>query len=320
MHSQKKFDNQDPLPDSTLNWLEKVIPKKIFPYLRLSRVDRPIGTWLLLWPCWWSITLAGSNDQTIEGLKLYFDWNYFFLMGIFAIGSFVMRGAGCTYNDIIDRKYDSKVARTASRPIPSGQISVKKAFLWLSVQSIFGLLILLCLNKFSIILGRLSIVLITMYPFMKRITWWPQFFLGLAFNFGALLGWSAVTNSISLTSILLYLGGIFWTLGYDTIYALQDIHDDTLIGIKSSARIVFQKVKLFLSVMYVMALIFFIAAGYVSKTGWFFWPFIVLCLLHFSWQVKDLNINSSSDCLKKFRSNNHIGIILFFGIILGHLT
>ena len=313
----KKFFKFKPLPDSTLNWIEKIIPKKIIPYIRLSRIDRPIGTWLLLWPCWWSISLAETNKKIFDEFNLYFDTNYFFLMGIFALGAFIMRGAGCTYNDIVDKNYDAKVSRTALRPIPSGEVSLLRAYLWLIIQCIFGLIILLSLNKFSILLGLISILLIIIYPFMKRITWWPQFFLGLAFNFGALLGWSAATNQISLTPILLYLGGIFWTLGYDTIYALQDIQDDALIGIKSSARLVFHKVKFFLFITYSITIIFFVAAGYTSKTGWLFWPFIFICFLHFLWQIISLNTKSSSDCLKKFRSNNHVGIILFFGIILG---
>ena len=216
-------------PDSTTtdipneSWIDRLAPTGTRPYLSLARADRPIGTWLLLLPCWWSISLASPS------------WPDGKMLVLFVIGSLVMRGAGCTVNDIVDRNFDARVARTAARPISSGQVSVRQAIIFLALQLLLGLVVLLQFNTFAIGLGIGSLVLVALYPFMKRITYWPQLFLGLTFNWGALLGWAAVKGGFGLSAAVLYAAGIFWTLGYDTIYAHQDKEDDILIGVKSTA-------------------------------------------------------------------------------------
>ncbi|MHA1108885.1 MAG: 4-hydroxybenzoate octaprenyltransferase, partial [Alphaproteobacteria bacterium] len=205
-------------------WVNRLVPAGLRPYARLARLDRPIGTWLLLFPCWWSIALAWTG------------WADAWYFAAFGIGALVMRGAGCTYNDIMDRNFDAQVARTANRPIPSGQVGVTGAALFMIVIMLIGLAILLSFNRFAVWVGAASLVLIFTYPLMKRITFWPQLALGFAFNWGALLGWAAVRGDLPPAAILLYIGGIFWTLGYDTIYAHQDRADDPAAGVKSSAR------------------------------------------------------------------------------------
>ena len=212
----------------TDHWTFRLSPARARPYLRLIRIDRPIGTWLLLFPCWWSLSLAAASEGRLP------DWR---LALLFAAGAFIMRGAGCTFNDLADRDIDAKVARTAGRPIPSGQVSPRQAGLFLALQLLAGLLILLQLNGFTIWLGLASLALVFSYPFMKRITYWPQAWLGLTFNWGALMGWAAVTGGLGPAALLLYAAGIAWTLGYDTIYAHQDKEDDALIGVMpASAR------------------------------------------------------------------------------------
>ena len=205
------------------NWIDRWVPAPVRPYLRLMRLDRPIGTWLLLLPAWWSLALAAPR------------WPDLGLMALFALGAVVMRGAGCTVNDIADHKFDAQVARTAARPIPSGAVSVLQALCFLGLQLGIGLAILLCLNGAALAWGAASLLLVIPYPFMKRITWWPQAWLGLTFNWGALLGWVAVTGRLDAAPLALYAAGLFWTLGYDTIYAHQDKEDDILIGVKSTA-------------------------------------------------------------------------------------
>ena len=205
------------------SWLTRLLPRAAWPYARLARLDRPIGAWLLLFPCWWGIALAAPG------------WPDPVLFALFALGAVVMRGAGCTWNDITDRDFDARVARTADRPIPSGAVSVRQAAVFLAAQLAVGLAILLCLNRAAIGLGVLSLALVFTYPLMKRVTWWPQFFLGLAFNWGALMGWAAVRGDLAAPALLLYAAGICWTLGYDTIYAHPDREDDALIGIKSKS-------------------------------------------------------------------------------------
>ena len=212
-------------------FVDRVLPAPLRPYAKLMRLDRPIGTWLLLWPCWWSLVFALDRAPATGAEWLRLAWLYI----LFGVGAVVMRGAGCTYNDIVDRDFDAKVERTRTRPIPSGQVSVKGAIGFLLLQLLVGLAILLQFNWFAVGVGALSLVLIFTYPLMKRITYWPQFVLGLAFNWGALLGWAAVTGTLGWAPALLYIGGIAWTLGYDTIYAHQDKEDDILIGVKSTA-------------------------------------------------------------------------------------
>ncbi len=301
------------------NWVDRFAPALTRPYLRLSRADRPIGTWLLLLPCWWGLLLALSHSGRTP--TLYDAWIFFGC----AIGAFLMRGAGCTWNDITDRDFDGSVARTASRPIPSGQVSVKQALAWAVAQSLFAFLILITFNWAAILLGVIALIPVAIYPFAKRITWWPQVFLGIAFNWGALLAWTAHTGSLSLAPVLLYLGGIAWTLFYDTIYAHQDREDDALIGIKSTARLFGENTKTWLrgflaatvgliGAAILVALVpggnflaLIIALAGVWAMGW-----------HLSWQLVRLKIDDAELCLKLFRSNRDAGLIpaLFFAVAL----
>ncbi|TDI66609.1 MAG: 4-hydroxybenzoate octaprenyltransferase [Alphaproteobacteria bacterium] len=291
------------------NWVDHLAPLGWRPYLRLARIDRPIGTWLLLWPCFWSIALAARETQA--------TWPNLTLLLLFATGALVMRGAGCTYNDIVDRDLDAKVKRTSSRPIPSGAISLKAAWLFLIAQCAIGLLVVISFNAFAILLGLASLVLVAIYPFMKRITYWPQFFLGLTFSWGALLGWAAVTGSLDWAPILLYLGSIAWTLGYDTIYAYQDKEDDALVGIHSTAIKFGDATKRWLWLFYIMAIMFFGAAGAILNLGWLFYLGLTAAAAHLTWQITILALDDPSDCLRVFRSNRDFGAIVFLAIMMG---
>src|SRR5579862_9357070 len=248
----------DPSDIDPGDWVDRWLPRWAEPYARLARLDRPIGTWLLLFPGWWGIALAGPR------------WPDPWLLALFGLGAVVMRGAGCTLNDIADRNYDGQVARTRLRPIPSGRVSVRQAAVFMAAQLAVGAAILFSLNRISIMLGVAVLALIATYPFMKRITYWPQLFLGLNFNWGALLGWTAVTGSLSWPPVLLYLGGICWTLGYDTIYAHQDKEDDARIGVKSSALALGDKTTPFLFAFYGAAAVLWTAAGTTAGLGWLF--------------------------------------------------
>lgn len=293
-----------------LNWVDRFAPAFARPYLRLARADRPIGTWLLLWPCWWSVLLALPAHSTsgLEVLRLMF---------LFAVGSFVMRGAGCTYNDIVDRDIDASVERTRSRPLPSGQVSLIQAWVFLFAQALLGLAVLLSLTPFAIWLGLASLGLIAVYPFMKRITYWPQIWLGLTFNWGALMGFAAVVNGLSLTPVLLYIGAIFWTVGYDTIYAHQDKEDDLMVGVKSSALKLGAKTKFWLGVFYGSALAFFLAAGLHASLGIGFVLGIAICGAHMLRQIRTLDIEDPANCLRIFKSNRDFGAILAGSLALG---
>ncbi len=297
-------DPSDIRPD---DWVERRLPAAFRSYARLARLDRPIGTWLLLFPGWWGIALAARR------------WPDPVLMALFALGALVMRGAGCTLNDIADRHYDGQVARTRLRPLPSGAVSVAQAICFLIVQLAIGAAVLFSLNWVSVLLGFLVLILIGTYPFMKRITYWPQLFLGLNFNWAALLGWTAVTGAIGRPSILLYLGGVFWTLGYDTIYAHQDKEDDVRIGVKSSALALGDKTRPWLFIFYGAALTLWGAAGQAVGLGLLFWAGLALTGLQFIWQAGRVDIDDPADCLAKFRSNRIVGWLLLAGIIGGHL-
>lgn len=288
--------------------LARLLPPAALPYARLMRADRPIGTWLLLFPCWWGIALATPGRPSA--------W----LLALFALGAFVMRGAGCTYNDIVDRDFDGRVARTADRPIPSGAVSVRGALVFLAAQLLAGLAILLTFDATTIALGVASLILVFTYPLMKRVTWWPQFFLGLAFNWGALMGWSAVAGGLALAPLLLYAGGIAWTLGYDTIYAHQDREDDALVGIKSSARRLGARTRPALGAFYAAAVLLFAAAGAQAGLGWPFWIALAAAALQLAWQVRGVDIDQPADCLAKFRSNRIVGWLVLAGILAGHPT
>jgi 4-hydroxybenzoate polyprenyltransferase len=285
------------------SWVDRWMPPVSHPYIRLARYDRPIGTWLLLFPCWWSLAMAWRGFET--------SW----LFAAFGIGALLMRGAGCTYNDIIDRDLDARVARTKNRPLPSGQVTVRQAILFLLLQMACGFLVLLSLNNFAIAVGAASLVLVFTYPLMKRVTFWPQFFLGLAFNWGALLGWAAVRGEMALPAVLLYVGGIFWTLGYDTIYAHQDRRDDPNAGIKSTARRFGLGSKPWLYVFYGAATGLFAAAGVAAGHGWLFFLGLSLGAAQLAWQVWDLALDDPKDCLAKFRSNRLYAWLFLIGIL-----
>ncbi|HEX5319647.1 MAG TPA: 4-hydroxybenzoate octaprenyltransferase [Stellaceae bacterium] len=289
------------------DWVDRLLPDWAEPYARLARWDRPIGTWLLLFPGWWGIVLAGPK------------WPNIGLMALFALGALVMRGAGCTLNDIADRHYDGQVARTRMRPIPSGRVSVPQAALFMAVQLAIGAAVLLSLNRASQWLGLAVIGLIATYPFMKRITYWPQLFLGLNFNWGALIGWAAVTGSLAWPPVLLYLGGIFWTLGYDTIYAHQDKEDDARIGVKSSALALGAWTRPFLFSFYAAAVALWGAAAVMEGLDIVFWDGLVVTAAQLIWQAASVDASDPADCLAKFRSNRIVGWVLLGALAAGHL-
>jgi len=294
------------IPDQS--WIDRLAPPFARPYLRLARADRPIGTWLLLIPCWWGTALATPSWP---------DWQLFVL---FAIGSLVMRGAGCTVNDIADKDFDAQVARTATRPIASGEISLRRASLFLGFLLLLGLAVLLQFNGFSQALGISSLTLVALYPFMKRITYWPQLFLGFTFNWGALMGWAVVYGNISGPALALYAAGVFWTLGYDTIYAHQDKKDDILVGVKSTALKFGTSTKPWLVGFYAVTIIMLSLAGNLAGLNWPFYSALVLGTLHLAWQSQTIDITSPKDCLSKFKSNRDFGLIVLAGIIAGQVA
>ena len=294
------------------NWVDRYMPEFSRPYVRLARFDRPIGTWLLLLPCWWSLALGWKLQLGNIGLS---ELGYLYIL--FTLGALIMRGAGCTINDLWDRNMDKLVARTADRPIASGKISVKKAVLFLSTLFVLATLILYQLNIVCWVLGVLVLFLVFTYPLFKRITYWPQFILGLTFNWGALMGWAAITGSISLEPFLLYLVGIFWTLGYDTIYAHQDKEDDALIGIKSSALALGDKTKLFLIPSYSLTIGGLVSIGLLNNFDFTFYFLIGISATQLIWQILALDLNSPIDCLEKFKSNKLFGLIVTLAIYCG---
>ena len=284
------------------NWVEQFLPLGLQPYAQLMRLDRPIGWWLLLLPCWWGLFLA----QISRGGGMPNLWFAF----LFFLGAIIMRGAGCTLNDIIDRKFDALVARTRSRPIPSGRVSVKRAFVFLAAQSLLGLVILLQFNPYTIMLGVASLLIVAIYPFMKQITHWPQLVLGFAFNWGALMGWSAVQGSLSWPPTAIYAGGIFWTLAYDTIYAHQDRGDDVLIGVKSTALHFGESTKGWLIGFFVAALLSIDMALWLAGASFIAHMGVALAALHAAWQIKRFETNNSALCLHLFKSNRIFGLII----------
>lgn len=292
------------------NWVDLYAPAAWRPYLRLSRADRPIGTWLLLLPCWWGVALAAAMDQPSL-------WDLWIALGC-AIGAFVMRGAGCTWNDITDRHFDAQVARTRSRPIPSGQVSVKQALVWMVVQALVGLLVLLTFPPLAIALGVGSLGLVAIYPFAKRFTWWPQLFLGLAFNWGALLAFAAHNNTLGWPALLAWVAGIFWTLFYDTIYAHQDKEDDALIGVRSTARLFAENTRAWLLGFQIAAVLLLTAACLVALPGaGAGWGAVLLAMAgvwafaaHLSWQLGKLDIEDTALCLRLFKSNRDAGLLV----------
>jgi 4-hydroxybenzoate polyprenyltransferase len=293
--------------DSTGNWVDRLAPAWARPYLRLARLDRPIGSWLLLLPCWWSVGLAAVGAR--EGVNL---WH----LVLFFVGAFAMRGAGCTWNDIVDRDLDARVERTRSRPIPSGQVTVATAAAFLVLQAMIGLAVLLQFNRFTIYVGLASLGVVAVYPFMKRITYWPQIVLGLAFSWGALMGWPATFAQLDPPALLLYAGAISWVIGYDTIYAHQDREDDALIGIKSTALLFRERTKPMLALFYALAVALIAVAGFSAGAGLIFALGLLAFALHLAWQIARLDVDDPINCLAVFKSNRDAGLILFAGLVL----
>ena len=294
--------------DSTGNWVDNLAPAAARPYLRLARADRPIGSWLLLMPCWWSTALAAVH----AGAPAPNLWH----LVLFAVGTVVMRGAGCTWNDIVDRDLDAKVERTRSRPIPSGQVSVAAAAAFLVCQALVGLAVLLQFNPFTIATGLASLAIVAVYPFMKRITWWPQIVLGLAFSWGALMGWPATFGRLDWQALVLYAGSIAWVIGYDTIYAHQDREDDALVGLKSTARLFGERTKPMLAAFFAAACVLIGIAGFGAGAGLAFALGLAGFAVHLAWQVRRLDISDPALCLRLFKSNRDAGLILFAGLVL----
>jgi 4-hydroxybenzoate polyprenyltransferase len=325
-----------PLPDAPMNWVDRHAPEGLKPWLKLGRFDRPIGIWLLLLPGWQGIALALAQYRKTP--DLYDAW---LVLG-FALGACLMRAAGCAFNDIVDRGIDAQVARTAQRPIPSGRISVKQALAFVIGCSLISLLILLTLNLTAVLLGVASLALVAAYPFMKRITWWPQAWLGLTFNWGALMGFASAHVLIAawpiplsatiggvdvhplallmVPALLLYLALVFWTLGYDTIYALQDIEDDAMVGVKSSARRLGANVQVGVGVFYALTVALTVAAGLSAGLGPLFYVALLPFTAHLIRQARDVRADNPALALRLFRSNRDAGFILLSAIILGAVS
>jgi len=298
-----------PLPDAVpTNWVDRYAPVALRPWLKLGRFDRPAGIWLLLLPGWQGIALAAAMEQRLPDLRL---------IVLFALGSALMRSAGCAFNDIVDRDIDAKVARTAARPIASGQISVKGALAFIAGCSLISLVILLIFNLTTVILGVASLALVAIYPFMKRITWWPQAWLGLTFNWGALMGFAAASGGVSAPALLLYAGGVCWTLGYDTIYAVQDLEDDALAGVKSSARRLGASAPRGVLIFYFLAIVLAATACMAGGLGPLFLPLVVVYAVHLIRQARRLRIDDPMLALRLFKSNRDAGLILLAALIAG---
>ena len=295
-----------PVADSTGNWVDRSAPAWAQPYLRLARIDRPIGWWLLLLPCWWSTAMAALAQRA--------PWPDFKLLVLFLIGAIVMRGAGTTWNDILDRKIDAQVERTKSRPIPSGQVSAKAAFAFAILLSFVGLAVLLLMNRFAILVGISSLLIVAIYPLAKRVISMPQFVLGLAFSWGALMGWAAVFGSLDWRPLVLYVGTILWVIGYDTIYAHQDAEDDAIIGVKSSARLFGEQTRSAIAILYAGTVILAGIAIAFSGGGVLSFAGLAAFAMHLAWQVRTLDADNPAYCLKLFRANRDAGLLLFAGL------
>jgi 4-hydroxybenzoate polyprenyltransferase len=300
-------DSAGRVADATGNWVDGHAPAATRPYLRLARLDRPIGSWLLLIPCWWSLGLAAMRTGELPRL-----WH----VVLFFVGAFAMRGAGCTWNDLVDRELDAKVERTRSRPIPSGQVTARNAAVFMMAQGLVGLLVLLQFNRFTILCGFASLGVAAIYPFMKRVTYWPQIVLGLAFSWGALMGWPATFGRLDAPAIVLYAGSILWVIAYDTIYAHQDREDDLMIGIKSTALLFRDNTRPMLAAFYAGAVVLIGAAGLMAGAGAIFGLGIAAFAAHLGWQVMRLDIDDPAHCLMLFKSNRDAGLILFGAMLL----
>jgi 4-hydroxybenzoate polyprenyltransferase len=288
-------------------WIDRFAPAAVAPYLRLARLDRPIGSWLLLFPCWWGVALASAGFPDLR------------FMALFAVGAVILRAAGCVVNDIADKDFDARVARTRARPIACGDVGLPQAFAFLGLLLLAGLGVLVMFNRFTVALGIAALPLIFAYPFMKRITYWPQAFLGLTFNWGALMGWAAVEGALAAPALALYAGAFFWTLGYDTIYAHQDKEDDLIVGVKSTALKLGERTRPWLFAFYGLAAALFALAGALAGLGWPFYVLLAAAAGHFAWQAGTVRIDVAADCLAKFKSNKRIGWALLAGTVAGHL-
>jgi 4-hydroxybenzoate polyprenyl transferase, proteobacterial len=295
------------------NWVYRVLPRPAWPYAQLARWDRPIGWQLLMWPCFWSSALAANVAAGREELSVGL---FVFHLFLFFIGSIAMRGAGCTYNDLVDHDIDSEVARTRSRPLPSGRVSRFQAKVFLVLQALVGLLVLLQFNGFAILLGILSLAVVAIYPFAKRFTDWPQFFLGLAFSWGALMGWAGLFGSLAWAPIWLYMGSVAWTIGYDTIYAHQDKEDDALVGVRSTARLFGENTGRWLVGLYGLTLVLLLAAYLAAGVGVPAYIGLLVAAVMFAWQILVLDIDNPDQCLQLFKFNTRVGAVVFAGLVL----
>ncbi|MBY5746033.1 4-hydroxybenzoate octaprenyltransferase [Rhizobium leguminosarum] len=298
------------------NWVYRILPLWLWPYAQLARWDRPIGWQLLMWPCFWSATLAAnaaigegiySGSLLVSHLFLYF------------IGAVAMRGAGCTYNDLVDHEIDMEVARTRSRPLPSGRVTRAHAKIFIGLQALVGLIVLLQFNWLNVFLGVLSLGIVAFYPFAKRFTDWPQFYLGLAFSWGALMGWAGIMGGLSFAAILLYAASVAWTIGYDTIYAHQDKEDDELIGVRSTARLFGDRTRQWLIGLYGLTLVLMFIAFALAGANLIAFLALLGAAGMFAWQIVRLDINDADQCLALFKSNNRVGLIIFFGLFVSLL-
>tara|TARA_A100001037_G_scaffold302633_1_gene334679 strand:+ start:429 stop:1355 length:927 start_codon:yes stop_codon:yes gene_type:complete len=301
--SDARHHNASDIPRD--NWLDRYAPGPTRPYARLMRLDRPIGTWLLLLPGWWALAMTVPPGS----------WPNPLWVALFAIGAILMRGAGCVINDLFDRDFDARVARTADRPLASGAIGVRAALAFLGALLIVSFAILVQFNPFAIAIGALSLALVIPYPLMKRITWWPQAWLGLTFNWGALLGWAVVRGDLDPAAFVLFAAGFFWTLGYDTIYAHQDKEDDALVGIRSTARLLADRSRPWIAGFYAVCIGFLALSGWLESLVWPYWVGLGIAALHLAWQTRTVDFNDPRDCLAKFRANRDFGLIVFVAAI-----
>ncbi|MFH1804968.1 MAG: 4-hydroxybenzoate octaprenyltransferase [Pseudomonadota bacterium] len=301
LHTPKNDMPQD-------GWIDRFAPAPLRPYLKLARLDRPIGTWLLLLPCWWATAMAADGAPDI------------LMMVCFTIGAIIMRGAGCVVNDLADRNFDGRVERTATRPLPSGQVNVLQAVVFLGVLLLIGLLVLVQFRVEAIIVGICSLPLVITYPFMKRITYWPQAVLGLTFNWGALVGWAAVTGDVAPAAIVMYVAGFFWTLGYDTIYAHQDKEDDRKIGLKSLALRLGDATPQWVMGFYSVTTALLAVAGGLAGMHWVYFPLLAVACLHLVWQIRTVQIDNAANCLKRFKSNRDFGLLVLAAIVIAGLA
>ena len=300
-------ESLETVPDSERTGLIGALPRPLRPYASLMRVDRPIGTWLLFWPCAWSVALAG-----VGGEWLLFGW--------FLLGAFAMRSVGCVYNDIVDRDLDKRVERTRLRPLASGRVSVRNAWLLAIGLSMVGLVVLLQLPRVAQIIALISILPVAGYPFMKRITWWPQAWLGLVFSWGALVGWPAAAGEFALPALVLWLGSIFWVIGYDTLYAIQDIEDDALVGVKSSARAMGDRAQLGVGICYALALAGWAAAIWLVRPDWVALLALLPAAGHLAQQIARIDPRDGAGALALFRSNRLTGLLLFLAFLVVGLS